>query len=65
MDTEVTFCIDSETKAQMEAICDQIGMTTSDAFNIFAKAFVRAKVIQFPVNLRTPLEAIPREQTLG
>ena len=34
MDTEVTFCIDSETKAQMEAICDQIGMTTSDAFNI-------------------------------
>ena len=52
MDTEVTFCIDSETKAQMEAICDQIGMTTSDAFNIFAKAFVRAKGIPFPVNLR-------------
>ena len=65
MDTEVTFCIDSETKAQIEAICDQIGMTTSDAFNIFAKAFVRAKGIPFPVNLRTPLEAIPREQTLG
>ena len=65
MDTEVTFCIDSETKAQMEAICDQIGMTTSDAFNIFAKAFVRANGIPFPVNLRTPLEAIPREQTLG
>ena len=65
MDTEVTFCIDSETKAQMEAICDQIGMTTSDAFNIFAKAFVRAKGTPFPVNLRTPLEAIPREQTLG
>ena len=65
MDTEVTFCIDSETKAQMEAICDQIGMTKSDAFNIFAKAFVRAKGIPFPVNLRTPLEAIPREQTLG
>ena len=65
MDTEVTFCIDSETKARMEAICDQIGMTTSDAFNIFAKAFVRAKGIPFPVNLRTPLEAIPREQTLG
>ena len=65
MDTEVTFCIDSETKARMEAICDQIGMTTSDAFNIFAKAFVRAKGIPFPVNLRTPLEAIPREQSLA
>ena len=65
MDTEVTFCIDSETKAQMEAICDHIGMTTSDAFNIFAKAFVRAKGLPFTVNLRTPLAQIPREQPQG
>lgn len=42
MDIDVTFRIDSETKAQMEDICNQLGMTTSDAFNIFAKAFVRA-----------------------
>lgn len=62
MDTKITFHIDAETKAQMEDICAQIGMTTSDAFNIFAKAFVRAKGIPFPVNLCAPLEVIPSEQ---
>lgn len=65
MDIDVTFRIDAETKSQMEDICDQIGMTTSDAFNIFAKAFVRAKGIPFPVNLCVPLGAIPSEQTLA
>ena len=65
MDTDITFCIDAETKAQMENICHELGMTTSDAFNIFAKAFVRAKGIPFPVNLCTPLEAISRGQTLA
>ena len=62
MDTKITFHIDAETKAQMEDICNQLGMTTSDAFNIFAKAFVRAKGIPFPVNLCAPLEVIPSEQ---
>ena len=52
MDIDVTFRIDSETKAQMEDICNQLGMTTSDAFNIFAKAFVRAKGIPFAHRLR-------------
>ena len=65
MDIDVTFRIDAETKAQMEDICAQIGMTTSDAFNIFAKAFVRAKGIPFPVNLYAPLEASPSEQMLA
>ena len=64
MHIDVTFRIDAETKVQMEDICDQIGMTTSDAFNIFAKAFVRAKGMPFPVNLCVPLEAIPSEQIL-
>ena len=64
MDVDVTFRIDAEAKAQMEDICAQIGMTTSDALNIFAKTFVRAKGIPFPVNLSIPLEAIPSEQIL-
>ena len=64
MAIDVTFRIDAETKSQMEDICAQIGMTTSDAFNIFAKAFVRAKGIPFPVNLRASLEAIPSGQML-
>ena len=49
MDIDVTFRIDSETKAQMEDICNQLGMTTSDAFNIFAKTVVRERRIPFEV----------------
>ena len=43
MDTNMTFRMDSEVKAQMASICETLGMSTSTAFNIFAKAFVRAK----------------------
>ena len=45
MDANITFRIDSDVKAEMSAICAQLGMTTSTAFNIFAKAFMRAKGI--------------------
>lgn len=34
MDSNMTFRIDSEVKAQMAAICDALGMSTSTAFNI-------------------------------
>ena len=30
MDTNMTFRMDSEVKAQMAAICDALGMSTSD-----------------------------------
>ena len=49
MDSNMTFRIDSEVKAQMAAICDALGMSTSTAFNIFANAFVRAKGMPFAV----------------
>lgn len=54
MDTNMTFRIDSEVKSQMSAICTQLGMTTSTAFNIFANAFVRAKGMPFSVSLEEP-----------
>ena len=38
MDTNMTFRIDSQVKAQMAAICEQLGISTSTAFNIFANA---------------------------
>lgn len=65
MDTNMTFRMDSDVKAQMAAICDQIGMTTSTAFNIFAKAFVRAKGMPFPVTLQEPDNSITRAQMLA
>ena len=65
MDTNMTFRMDSEVKAQMAAICTELGMTTSTAFNIFANAFVRAKGMPFAVTIRTPAAAISREQMLA
>ena len=52
MDTNMTFRMDSEVKAQMGVICSQLGMTTSTAFNIFANAFVRAKGMPFAVTIQ-------------
>ena len=51
MDTNITFRIDSQTKAKMTELCNQLGMTPSAAFNIFANAFVRCKGMPFPVRM--------------
>lgn len=49
MDTNMTFRMDTDVKQQMAAICKELGMSTSTAFNLFANAFVRAKGMPFPV----------------
>ena len=54
MDSNMTFRMDSQTKAKMTEICANLGMTTSTAFNIFANAFVRANGMPFPVKLDIP-----------
>lgn len=50
MDSNMTFRMDADIKRQMSAICKELGMTTSTAFNLFANAFVRAKGMPFPVS---------------
>ena len=64
MDTNMTFRMDSEIKAQMGAICSQLGMTASTAFNIFANAFVRAKGMPFAVTIQEE-PRISREKMLA
>lgn len=65
MDTNMTFRIDSQTKARMTEICNQLGMTPSTAFNIFANAFVRAGGMPFPIQLETLKTEITQEQMLA
>ena len=65
MDTNMTFRIDNQTKTRMTKICNQLGITPSTAFNIFANAFVRAGGMPFPVRLDTPSPAMTREQMLA
>ena len=52
MDSNITFRIDSDVKQKMSAICKELGMSTSTAFNLFANAFVRAKGMPFPVTVQ-------------
>lgn len=65
MDTNMTFRMDSEVKAQMASICEALGMSTSTAFNIFAKAFIRAKGMPFPVTVQEPATAVSRDKMLA
>lgn len=64
MDTNMTFRMDSEVKAQMAAICAQLGMTTSTAFNLFANAFIRSKGMPFAITLHEPIRILSNEQML-
>lgn len=65
MDTNMTFRMDSDVKTQMAAICAQLGMTPSTAFNIFANAFVRAKGMPFAVTIQEPVSSVSKEQILA
>ncbi len=56
MDSDMTFKINTDIKRQMSAICKELGMSTSTAFNLFANAFVRAGGMPFPVTVRPKQE---------
>ena len=43
--TLINYRIDETTKKQMEQICNELGITMSTAFNIFAKKFKKNKFI--------------------
>ena len=39
----------SDLKAQFDALCNEFGMSTNTAFNIFARTVVRKRRIPFPI----------------
>ncbi|MDR0992060.1 MAG: type II toxin-antitoxin system RelB/DinJ family antitoxin [Ruminococcus sp.] len=43
MTAKVQFNMDIEIKKQMSELCDKLGMTMSQAFNMFAAAFLRER----------------------
>ena len=49
--TLINFRIDEQTKKQLEEICNELGITMSTAFNIFAKKVIREKRIPFDVSI--------------
>ncbi|MDO4552745.1 MAG: type II toxin-antitoxin system RelB/DinJ family antitoxin [Bacillota bacterium] len=47
--TTLSVRMDSEVKSQLDALCADVGMTTSTAINLFAKAFIRERRLPFDV----------------
>ncbi|MBE6648648.1 MAG: type II toxin-antitoxin system RelB/DinJ family antitoxin [Ruminococcaceae bacterium] len=52
--TNVNIRLDEETKKAFDAFCNEIGISVSAAFNIFAKTVVREQRIPFDISTRTP-----------
>ncbi len=46
----VSFRMDDTTKKKLERLCDDLGMSMSTAFNVFAKKAVREQRIPFEIN---------------
>lgn len=45
----MTIRMDSDLKMKFDALCDEFGMSTNTAFNIFARTVVRNRRIPFPI----------------
>lgn len=52
--TTLSVRMDSEVKSQLDALCADVGMTTSTAINMFAKAFIRERRLPFAVVASDP-----------
>ena len=51
--TAMTIRMDNDLKVQFDALCDEFGMSTNTAFNIFARAVVRGRRIPFVIEAPT------------
>ena len=55
--TTLSIRMDTELKNQLDALCADVGMTTSTAINMFARAFVRER--------RLPFDVVAMEDMMG
>lgn len=66
--TSINIRMDSELKRQFETFCNDMGMTMTTAFNIFAKKTVREYRIPFEIGAEIPnketVEAIHEVQEM-
>ena len=56
--TAMTIRMDNDLKVQFDALCDQFGMSTNTAINIFARAVVRSRRIPFIIEAPSKEEVI-------
>ena len=52
--TTLSVRMDADVKNQLDALCADVGMTTSTAINMFARAFIRERRLPFDVVASDP-----------
>ena len=52
--TNINIRMDDALKQQFDHLCNELGLTMTTAFNIFAKTMVRQQGIPFDVSLNVP-----------
>ena len=52
--TNVNIRMDEETKREFDRFCEEIGLSVSASFNIFAKTVIREQRIPFELTTETP-----------
>lgn len=52
--TTLSVRMDADIKSQLDALCADVGMTSSTAINMFAKAFIRERRLPFEVVASDP-----------
>ena len=52
--TNINIRMDADLKRDFDSLCSDLGLTTTAAFNIFAKTVVRQRRIPFEITMNTP-----------
>ena len=50
--TAISIRLDSDIKKQFDELCNEFGLSTNAAFNLFARTVVREQAIPFPISLK-------------
>lgn len=58
--TAMTIRMDADLKVKFDALCDEFGMSTNTAFNIFARTVVRNRRIPFPIEAPAKEDAVEK-----
>lgn len=61
----MTVRLDSQIKKQFDALCQQFGMSSNTAINVFVNQVVRSRSIPFTVTVETTDKDIVREKAMA
>ena len=54
--TAISIRLDSDIKKRFDKLCQEFGISTNAAFNLFARTVVREQAIPFPISLKSESE---------